>query len=235
MADDLAARVLYRDSNLLVIDKPAGLAVHPGPKTPDSLEAHLPALAFGLREPPSIVHRLDRDTSGCLVLARHAKALRKLNRFFAEGQVDKTYWALVRGRPPAAEGRIDLALRKVTGPEGWRVVVDPAGQAASTEYRVLAEQGGTTLVELHPRTGRTHQVRVHLAALGCPILGDPVYGVAVPGAPHALHARRLVIPPMSSTRQAVAVAAAPPQHMRPFIEAAAPALLAPEQGAGRHG
>ncbi|WP_207478371.1 RluA family pseudouridine synthase [Arenibaculum pallidiluteum] len=231
--DELARRVLHRDANLLVLDKPAGLAVHPGPRTPESLEAFLPALAFGLCQPPAIVHRLDRDTAGCLVLARHPKALRRVNRLFAEGAVGKTYWALVRGSPREASGTVDLALLKVSGPQGWRMVVDPAGQPATTAYRVLGAGGGIALVELQPRTGRTHQIRVHLAALGCPILDDPVYGTARPGAPHALLARRIVVPPLSPSGTGVDVIAPPPPHMRGAIETLAPsALLSPSLDGG---
>src|SRR5579864_9411281 len=94
---ELQARVLYRDGSIMVIDKPAGLAVHPGPTTPESLERYLPALRFGIREVPRLVHRLDRDTSGCLVLARHARGASKLGRLFSSAAVKKTYWAIVEG------------------------------------------------------------------------------------------------------------------------------------------
>src|SRR5215470_19487099 len=104
---ELQARVLYRDGSILVIDKPAGLAVHPGPSTPESLERYLAALRFGIRDVPRLVHRLDRDTSGCLVLARHARGASKLGRLYSSAAVEKTYWAIVEGRPPLPEGVIE--------------------------------------------------------------------------------------------------------------------------------
>jgi RluA family pseudouridine synthase len=153
----------------------------------------LDALRFDLPHPPRLVHRLDRDTSGCLVLARHHRTVRRLGRLFAEGRVDKTYWAVVEGAPPAAEGRIDRPLAKRTSKAGWRMVTDPEGQPALTLYRVLGTAPGLAWLELAPRTGRTHQLRVHCAALGCPVLGDAVYGRG--GAlPLHLHARRIAIP-----------------------------------------
>ncbi|WP_142850045.1 RluA family pseudouridine synthase [Telmatospirillum sp. J64-1] len=208
--DELRARILHKDSNLLILDKPAGLAVHAGPRTPVHLEAMLGALDFGLRQPPALVHRLDRDTAGCLVLARHHKAVRRLGRLFAAGAVEKTYWAVVEGRPPEEEGRIDLSLRKVTGREGWRMVTDPAGQAAVTDYVLRGTGDGLSWLELHPRTGRTHQIRIHCAALGMPLLGDPVYGRAGPMM-HLLS--RKVAVPYWEDRPPVTAIAPPPVHM----------------------
>src|SRR5438309_3569898 len=127
-AEEIVARLVYRDGLMLVIDKPAGLAVHKGPKGGESLEDYFDALRFGLPRPPALAHRLDRDTSGCLVLGRHPKALRRLGRLFSEGQVEKIYWAVVAGMPAAAEGRIETGLRKETRGTGWRMVVDSAGQ-----------------------------------------------------------------------------------------------------------
>lgn len=225
--EEIQARVLFKDGNLLVLDKPAGLAVHPGPRTPESLEDLLPDLAFGNRAPPRIAHRLDRDTAGCLVLARQDKALKKLNRLFAEGGVAKTYWALVAGGPEGEEGTVDLPLRKVSDGGGWRVVPDRRGQAALTAWRVLGRGEGAALVELSPRTGRTHQIRAHMAALGCPILGDPVYGEAIPDGFHALLARRVVVPPLAQGRAATDVIAPVPPHMRRLVETLAPPGLLP--------
>jgi len=210
---DLQARVLYRDGSILVIDKPAGLAVHPGPSTPDSLERYLSALRFGIRETPRLVHRLDRDTSGCLVLARHARGASKLGRLFSSAAVEKTYWAIVEGTPPASEGVIDRPLKKITKKEGWRVVTDAAGQRAVTRYRVLGASAGLAWLELAPETGRTHQLRVHCAAEGFPVLGDPVYGrSASPRVPLQLHARAIKIP-LGGERDAITVMAEPPPHM----------------------
>lgn len=186
------SRVLFIDAEALVIDKPAGMAVHPGPRTPRSLEDHLPDLRFGFHRPPSPVHRLDRDTSGCLLLSRNPKAHRRFARAFEEGRVGKTYVAVLEGAV-AGEGAIDMALRKVsTREQGWRMVADGTGQRALTRWRALAATGGRTLVEFTPETGRTHQIRVHAAyGLGAPVVGDPVYGRA--GVAMLLHAVRLEV------------------------------------------
>lgn len=185
--------ILHVDAHLLVIDKPAGLAVHPGPSTPRSLDDHLHALREGFIRNPQPVHRLDRDTTGCLVLGRHPKALKRLTQMFSAGEVAKTYWAIVEGVPAEAEGRIDAPLFKISSAEaGWRMIVDPRGRASATRWRLLATHGGRALVEFSPETGRTHQVRVHAATLGHPILGDPVYGAGQ--GPMRLHARAVGIP-----------------------------------------
>src|SRR5437763_6239753 len=138
----LTDRVLYRDGLIIVIDKPAGIAVHPGPGGGPNLESQFDELRFGLPHPPALAHRLDRDTSGCLVLGRHPKALRRLGALFAEGKVEKTYWAVVAGRPPAPGGRIEAPLRKLTRGAGWRMVIDPQGQPAVTLYRLLGSADG---------------------------------------------------------------------------------------------
>jgi tRNA pseudouridine32 synthase/23S rRNA pseudouridine746 synthase/23S rRNA pseudouridine1911/1915/1917 synthase len=209
---ELQARVLFRDGSILVIDKPAGLAVHPGPSTPESLEQYLPALSFGIREVPRLVHRLDRDTSGCLVLARHARGASKLGRLFSSAAVKKTYWAIVEGTPPR-EGVIDRPLKKITRKDGWRVVPDATGQHAVTRFRMLGSSDGLDWLELKPETGRTHQLRVHCAAEGFPVLGDPVYGRdAAPRVPLHLHARSITIP-LGGERGAITVTAEPPGHM----------------------
>ena len=209
--DQLTERVLYRDGLLLVIDKPAGIPVHSGPGGGPHLEHWFPLLRFGLPRPPALAHRLDRDTSGCLVLGRHPKALRRLGRLFAEGTVEKVYWAVVAGVPEPPEGRIDAALAKQTRRIGWHMVVDPAGQAAVTDYRVLGAHDGRAWLELRPRTGRTHQVRVHCAVLGCPVVGDVAYGG--PGElPLQLHAREIALP-LYPAKPPVRVTAPVPQHM----------------------
>lgn len=214
--EELLARLLYRDALMLIIDKPAGLAVHPGPKGGPNLEDLLEGLRFGLPRRPELAHRLDRDTSGCLVLGRHHRALRRLGRLFAAGRVDKTYWAVVEGAPPQAEGRIDLALGRRNRQRGWWMKVDPDGLPCTTDYRVLGHAEHLTWVELRPLTGRTHQLRVHLAALGCPVRGDPIYGHARPGAPDRprlhLHARAIAVP-LYANRPPIAVTAPVPAHM----------------------
>ena len=201
-----------RDANLIILDKPAGLPVHGGPKAREDLESLLPALSFGLRHVPALAHRLDQDTAGCLVLARHPKALSRLGRLFGAGAVEKTYWAVVEGAPPDEAGMIELPLRKATGPAGWRMVVDPAkGQRALSRWRVLGRGEGLAWLEILPETGRTHQIRVHLAAQGWPILGDPAYGTGGK-VPMQLLSRRIAVPYWAD-RPPVAAEAPPPAHM----------------------
>src|SRR5580692_9553112 len=136
-AEEMVARLLYRDALMLVIDKPAGMAVHRGPKGGESLEDHFGALRFGLPRAPALAHRLDRDTSGCLVLGRHRKALAELGRMFKAGTIDKTYWAVVEGGPDAGQGRIDLPLGRLDDTRGWWMKPDPDGQPAATAWTVL--------------------------------------------------------------------------------------------------
>lgn len=210
---DIGSRVLYRDGLMLVIDKPAGLPVHPGPKGGETLTDHLDALRFGLPRRPEAAHRLDRDTSGCLALGRHPKALAILGALFRENRVRKTYWAVVEGGPAADEGEIDLPLgRRSPDPRSWWMKVDPAGLPALTRWRVLARGGGDCLLQLEPVTGRTHQLRVHCAASGFPIRGDAVYGAAARGDPLLLHARALAVP-LHPRRDPVAVEAPVPSAM----------------------
>ncbi len=217
--EQIQARVLYRDGLMLIIDKPAGLPVHAGPGGGPNLERHFDALRFGFPKPPGLAHRLDRDTSGCLILGRHPKALRKLGKLFQDGKVDKTYWAVVAGSPPEEQGRIELPLKKVTNRTGgWRIVVADDGQSAVTDYRVMGRGDGTTWLELKPHTGRTHQIRVHCAtALGCPLLGDPQYG-GPEGPPLHLHSRAISLP-LYPSRAAVGAVAPVPPHMRAALAA----------------
>ena len=217
--DELRGRVLYRDALTIVIDKPAGLPVHAGPKGGPNLERYLDALRFGLPQPPGLAHRLDRDTSGCLILGRSRKALARLGRLFAAGRVEKVYWAVVVGAPPEPEGRVDLPLTKrSTAKRGWWMTADPErGRPAVTDYRVLGGAGGLSWLELRPLTGRTHQIRVHCAAaLGCPVLGETVYGPRAEAtgdaAPLHLHARAVAVP-LYPGRPPVTAAAPPPPHM----------------------
>lgn len=199
--------VLYEDVHLLVIDKPAGLAVHAGPSTPVSLEDCLPALRFGFQRLPQPAHRLDRDTSGCLALGRSPKAQARLGEAFAAGEVTKTYLALLPVRPPAPAGRMANPILKRNDKTGWTMVVDAAGQQAVTLYRFLAEApGGRAWVALRPLTGRTHQLRVHCAHLGLPIVGDTLYGGA-PASRLMLHAAELRLPSIATAQAPVVVRA----------------------------
>ena len=140
--EEMLARLLYRDGLMLVIDKPAGFAVHRGPKGGESLEDHFDVLRFGLPRAPALAHRLDRDTSGCLVLGRHRKALALLGKLFKQGKIGKTYWAVVEGSPAADEGRIDIALGKLDEERGWWMKPDPHGQPAVTTWKVMGRWGG---------------------------------------------------------------------------------------------
>ncbi|KQO52588.1 RNA pseudouridine synthase [Methylobacterium sp. Leaf85] len=220
---DIGARLLYRDALVLVIDKPAGLPVHPGPKGGETLTDHLDALRFGLPRRPEAAHRLDRDTSGCLALGRHAKALARLNKLFsASGTVGKTYWAIVEGDPSEDEGRIDLPLaRRSDDPRSWWMKTDPAGDPSLTTWRVLGRSPDRSLawLALSPVTGRTHQLRVHCAAMGWPILGDTIYGTAPrSGGPGLqLHARALTLP-LYPKKPPIVVEAPAPGHMRERME-----------------
>ncbi len=264
--EEMQRRVLYRDGLMLVVDKPAGLAVHRGPKGGDSLEDFFDALRFGLPRAPALAHRLDRDTSGCLVLGRHRKALAHLGALFKHGRVGKTYWAVVEGGPEAEQGRIDLPLGRLDATRGWWMKPDPAGQPAATLWRVLgrhrspagggcprsgrvgdaggdtvassqtgagtppgacgatlpvpgrdgqAVPGSLTWLALEPLTGRTHQLRVHCAEMGFPIVGDAIYGTAPrSGGPILhLHSREIVVP-LHPRREPIRVAAPVPGHMR---------------------
>jgi tRNA pseudouridine32 synthase / 23S rRNA pseudouridine746 synthase len=285
--EEMVSRVLYRDGLMLVIDKPAGLAVHRGPKGGASLEDDFGALRYGLPRSPALAHRLDRETSGCLVLGRHRKALAELGRLFKLGRIGKTYWAVVKGGPAEAEGRIDLPLGRLDASRGWWMKADTKGLPAATTWKVLGrasvpsrntdvgvgfvqagcvpsplvgegqgggssggashldhpppqpsptrgegalrasgEQGGllqgTTLqltwLALEPLTGRTHQLRVHCAAMGWPIVGDAIYGSAPrSGGPGLqLHSREIVVP-LYKNREPIRVTAPVPAHMREWL------------------
>lgn len=218
--EELLARLLYRDGLMLVIDKPAGYAVHRGPKGGVALEDYFDALRFGLPRPPALAHRLDRDTSGCLVLGRHRKALAALGRLFKQGKIRKTYWAVVQGAPAADAGRIDLPLTKRDEKRGWWMKADPRGLPATTTWQVMGRGPGLTWLALEPLTGRTHQLRVHCAEMGWPIVGDAIYGRAAHGdAPTLhLHARDITIP-IFTNKPPVAVFAPVPVHMHELLGA----------------
>ena len=202
---------------MLIIDKPAGVPVHRGPKGGANLEDDFDALRFGLPRKPALAHRLDRDTSGCLVLGRHHKALERLGSLFKQGKIAKTYWALVEGAPEAEEGLIDLPLGRLDDQRGWWMKVDPAGQPSQTKWKICGRgtsQGrAIAWLELTPLTGRTHQLRVHCAAKGFPILGDRVYGSdRNTPIPLHLHARAIEVP-ITKARPPVRVQAPVPAHM----------------------
>jgi tRNA pseudouridine32 synthase / 23S rRNA pseudouridine746 synthase len=251
--EEMVARLLYRDGLMLVIDKPAGIAVHRGPKGGESLEDHFGALRFGLPRAPALAHRLDRETSGCLVLGRHRKALATLGRLFKTGAIGKCYWAVVEGGPAEDEGTIDLPLGRRDESRGWWMKPDPDGQPAVTKWKVMgrgnlpasdehgfgnARAAGTspppaspanggegmgmggdstqlTWLALEPVTGRTHQLRVHCAAHGFPIVGDTIYGNSPRTGGPALHLHsREIIVPLYKNRDPIKVMAPIPLTMQ---------------------
>lgn len=191
----IGEHVLFLDGEALVIDKPAGLPVDPPRKGGISLENHLANLTFGFRRWPHAVHRLDRDTSGCLLLSRNPKAHARLQQAFEARIVTKRYIAILDGVPDGEGGEIDLPLSKTSTAEtGWRMQGDPAGKSAVTAWTLLGTKDGRALVEFRPATGRTHQIRVHaLEGLGIAVMGDPTYGRADP-AGMMLHAAALIVP-----------------------------------------
>ena len=176
--DFALAMVIHRDDAALVINKPAGLATQGGTKTETHVDGLLDALCFGLDNRPKLVHRLDKDTSGALLLARTSRSAGHFAKAFSSRAARKVYWALVVGVPEIYDGFIDLAIGKQPGSGGEKMHVDEKeGQSARTRYRVVERAGNTCAwVELQPYTGRTHQLRVHMAAIGHPIVGDGKYG-----------------------------------------------------------
>lgn len=206
----LADRTIFIDAEAMIVDKPAGLPVETPRDGTVSVESHLDMLRFGFKRRPMIVHRLDRDTSGCLLLARNPRAHRRFSAAFEAGDVEKIYLALLEGEPEDGEGVVDLPLRKVsTRQDGWRIVPDAKGKAARTRWTKLQTRGGRTLVALRPSTGRTHQLRVHAASgIGVPIAGDPVYGTS--GGMMMLHASQLSLP--RPGKDAIAATAPLPPH-----------------------
>jgi tRNA pseudouridine32 synthase / 23S rRNA pseudouridine746 synthase len=216
----LLTRILHQDSAMIILDKPPGIAVHKGGGgQSDNLEAYFDLLKFGTKDKPSLAHRLDKDTSGCLVLGRTKEALARLGLLFRESYVEKTYWAIVMGKLPQSSGTINAPLaRKSHDKRNWWMKVDDDGDASITHWKVLGEADGISFVELRPETGRTHQLRVHCAHLGAPIAGDAIYGGdrARAGARHLhLHARSIKVP--FDRPNPVLVSAPPPSHMHDLL------------------
>lgn len=210
----LIPRLIHRDANILILDKPAGLPVHKGPGGGLTLADQLHVLRFGLPRDPELAHRLDKDTAGCLVLGRHRRALERLGDLFRRGEAEKTYWAVVEGGPQADAGEIALPLTPRDPKRGWWMKVDQKGQPALTRFTVLGRSGARTWLSLEPVTGRTHQLRVHCAESGFPILGDTIYGSAPRRGGPGLHLfARAIVLPYDPRRQPIRAEAMPPSHM----------------------
>ena len=223
----LEDHILFIDGEAIVIDKPEGLPVDTPRAGGDSVEARIDELKLGFQRPPVIMHRLDRDTSGCLLLARNPKAVKQFQHAFEGSAVLKTYLAVLDGVTPGDEGLIELPVAKFsTEKGGWRMIVDKGGKAAATRWRRIAEADGQSLVEFRPTTGRTHQIRVHAArGLGAAIVGDPVYslpddaelgGMTLPDSGMLLHAWRLVVP--REPKEAIDVTAPVPDRFGRWLD-----------------
>ena len=219
--------ILFVDGEAIVIDKPAGLPVDAPRAGGESVEARIDELKLGFHRPPTPMHRLDRDTSGCLLFARNPKARARFQREFEAGTVRKSYLAVVSREIEEAEGLIDLPVAKTSSAaDGWRMVIDEAGKSARTRWRRIAVAEGMSLVEFRPETGRTHQIRVHAArGLWASIVGDPVYGspeqsrlsmMTAPDAGMLLHAWRLAVP--REPKDEVDVTARPPDRFGRWLD-----------------
>lgn len=204
--------ILFESSKALVVNKPAGLPVYPGRAGGASIEDFFPLWRRG-KTGPWTVHRLDQDTAGCLLVARGKSFLHEAQNLMASGGAQKLYWAVLCKVPSRPEGCVDAPLAKVTQGRQWRMAIMPGGAPARTMWRVLGTHAGRALVEFTLLTGRTHQIRVHAAHLGCPVQGDPVYGDGK-GA-MCLLARSLSLP----TTLPVAAVAPVPMHMQEAVQA----------------
>jgi tRNA pseudouridine32 synthase/23S rRNA pseudouridine746 synthase len=214
----LSDRILFIDAEALVLDKPAGLPVDAPRRGGDSIAARIAELRCGFQRPPAAMHRLDTDTSGCLLFARTAKARAAFQQAFETRRVEKYYLAVVAGEIAEEVGVIDMPLAKVSSERaGWKMVADDHGLEATTRWRRILVRDGSTLVEFRPLTGRTHQIRAHAReAFGKGIVGDRVYGM--PGGPMLLHASRLVVP--RERRETIDVTAPLPEYFAEWRDAA---------------
>lgn len=219
-AEVLRDSVLYRDEEVLIINKPSGLAVQGGTGIDKSIDSMLDELRFGSKERPRLVHRLDRDTSGVLVLARSARAAKWLTAAFRARETEKIYWAVAQGLPKPMRGKVDIPLAKVPGPKGEKMMEDEeAGKRAVTLYTVLDHAANRAAwLALMPLTGRTHQLRAHCAALGTPILGDGKYGgrsayIEGPGIAKRLHLHARFVRIHAPDGRDVSATAPLPLHM----------------------
>ncbi|MEM6856945.1 MAG: RNA pseudouridine synthase [Pseudomonadota bacterium] len=192
--------IVYEDGEALVINKPSGLPIDRPRKGGECLEDHLDALKLGFQRAPTPVHRLDTDTSGCLLLARNPKALKRFNKAFEDRRVTKTYLAILAGHPESESGTIRLKLAKISSQaKGWRMIAARKGKEAVSHWDLVKTLGPNALIRFTPETGRTHQLRIHAhKGLGAPLLGDPIYGSESQRGKGAartmLHASSLVVP-----------------------------------------
>ena len=214
----LSDRILFIDAEAIVLDKPAGLPVDAPRRGGESIAERIDDLKCGFQRPPTAMHRLDTDTSGCLLFARTARARAAYQQAFEVRAVEKYYLAVIASEIAEESGVIDMPLAKTSSAEaGWRMIADKKGQEATTRWRRLVVHDGATLVEFRPLTGRTHQIRAHAReAFGRGIVGDRVYGV--PGGPMLLHASRLVVP--RERKEVIDVTAPLPEHFGEWRDAA---------------
>lgn len=223
----LEDRILFVDAEAIVLDKPEGLPVDAPRAGGQSIKSRIDELKLGFRRAPVPMHRLDRDTSGCLLFARNPRARAAFQQLFERGAVAKSYLAVLDGTVDGEEGMIDLPVAKVSSAKGgWRMVVDSKGKASATRWRRIAEADGQSLVEFRPLSGRTHQIRVHAArGLGAAIVGDPVYslpddselgGMTLPDCGMLLHAWRMVVP--REPKEAIDVTAPVPDRFGRWLD-----------------
>lgn len=207
--------ILYQSTHFVAVNKPAGLPVHPSRETALSVEAFFPYFSKR-KDGPWLVHRLDRDTSGCLLIALRKQALIAAQNAFSRRQVTKTYWAIVRGHPASDAGSVELPLLRVEKNRLWKMEVNSEGQDSHTNWRVLHRGCDATLLELQLLTGRTHQARAHCAAMGHPMIGDPIYGATYGDAKLLLHCRALRL---HCNDEDISVTAPPSSAMADWIKA----------------
>ena len=219
MQNLLTPLILYKDDSIIVINKPSGIASNNGRGKFERIEQHLHEFQFDYPTLPALAHRLDVETSGCLIIGRTKNALSRIGKMFMAKRIEKTYLAIVEGNKfEEKEGRIDIPLRKKSAEKHhWHMEAHPSGKEAITDYKILGTTNEYSLLELHPRTGRTHQLRVHCAAIGHPIIGDKIYGNNTTSSCLHLHAHSIKIP--QHDKPAIDITAPPPQHMSNFLNA----------------